>query len=189
MAWITKNTGTQQIDRRAEPYLNDSIRAELERDVLPRFPDKRAATIPALHAIQHHYNWIPFQAVEEIGEFLETSAAEVYDTATFYEEFFLQPKGRYLVQICQSIACEICGYTDLKTKLQNKLDIINEETTDDDKFTLQMVECLGACDDAPVVMINGKLYKKVTWEQLEHLLDTLPDDPNEFDNELEGLGL
>ena len=189
MAWITQQRGNQQIDRRAEPYLTDAIKAELQHEVLPRFPNKRAATLPALHAIQHHHGWIPYQAIEEIGAFLETSAAEVYDTATFYEEFFLQPKGAYLVQICQSIACEICGYTGLQQKLQEKLDIINGETTDNRKITLQMVECLGACDDAPVVMINGKLFTKVTWEQLEHLLDTLPDDPNEFQNELEGLGL
>ncbi len=180
MAWIVKPSGTQQIERRDEPYLTEALKRRIAEEYLPRFPTKRAATLPALHLVQHEYNWLPFQAIEEVAEFLELSAAEVWDTATFYEEFFLEPKGRYLVQICQSIACELCGYINLEEKLKAKLDIIPGETSDDEKFTLQIVECLGACDLAPVVMINGKLYEKVTWAQLEATLDSLPDDPAEF---------
>jgi NADH-quinone oxidoreductase subunit E len=181
MPWIVKPSATQQIDRRDQPYLTDALKRQLAERYLPRFPDKRAATLPALHLVQHTHNWIPFQAIEEIAAFLELSAAEVWDTATFYEEFFLEPKGRYLVQVCQSISCELCGQVDLQQKLQRKLDIVPGETTEDEKFTLQVVECLGACDLAPVVMINGKLYASVTWEQLEATLDALPDDPKAFD--------
>lgn len=181
MAWIVKPSGTMQIERRTQPYLTEEMRRELEAETLPRYPTKQAATLPALHMVQHAEGWLPFQAIEEIAEFLGLDASEVYDTATFYEEFFLEPKGRYLIQICESIACELCGYVDLKAKLCQKFDIANCETTDDGKFTLQMVECLGMCDDAPAVLINGKMYRKVTWEQIEGVLDALPDDPSEFD--------
>src|SRR5690606_18088068 len=102
--------------------------------VLSRYPTRRAATLPVLHAIQHEHNWIPFQAMEETAAFLGTSAAEVLDTATFYEEFFLKPKGKYLVQMCHSISCELMGNVDLLCKVQDKLGIVSGETTDDDKF-------------------------------------------------------
>lgn len=180
MAWIVKPSGTMKIEHRPEPYVTDALKKQIADEYLTRFPTKQAATLPSLHLIQHTYNWIPFQAIEELAEFLELSAAEVWDTATFYEEFFTENKGKYLVQICQSIACELCGCVNLQEKLQQKLEIVNGETTDDGKFTLQMVECLGACDLAPVAMINGKLYEKVSWEQLEAVLDGLPDDPKAF---------
>ena len=180
MPWIVKPSGTQQIERRTEPYLTEALRAELEADALPRYPTKQAATLPALHAVQHAYGYIPYQAIEEIAAFLDLTAAEVYDTATFYEEFFLEPKGKYLVQICQSIACELCGCFDLKSWLTDKLQITNGETTDDGKITLQMVECLGMCDGAPAVLINGKMYRKVTADQMDKVLAELPDDPARF---------
>ena len=94
MAWIVKPSGTQQIERRGEPYLAETMKAKLTDEVLPRYPNKRAALLPVLHEVQHEHNWIPYQAIEEVAEFLDLSAADVYDTATFYEEFFLEPKGR-----------------------------------------------------------------------------------------------
>jgi NADH-quinone oxidoreductase subunit E len=182
MAWIVKNSGTQQIDRRAEPYLTDQMQAELREKYLPRFPTKQAATLPALHLVQHRWNWIPYQAIEEVAAFLELKPADVYDTATFYEEFFLEPKGRYLVQICQSIACELCGHETLADRFKARYDIEDMETTDDGRFTLMMVECIGACGGAPAVLINGRLYEHVSWEQLEQTLDGLPDDPAAFES-------
>jgi NADH-quinone oxidoreductase subunit E len=180
MAWIIKPRATEQIDRRDQPYLTDAMKQKLEAEVLLRYPTKRAATLPVLHEIQHEHNWIPAQAVEEAAAFLELSPAEVFDTATFYEEFFLEPKGKYLVQVCQSISCELCGHESLLEKVQDKLDIIPGETTEDGRITLMMVECLGSCDTAPVAMINGKRYDNVTWEQFEATLDNLPDDPAAF---------
>ena len=181
MAWIVEPRAKQQIDRRDEPYLTDEMKRKLEAEVLPKYPTKRAAILPVLHEVQHHWNWIPAQAIEETAAFLDLSAADVFDTATFYEEFFLEPKGKYLVQICQSISCELCGHENLLRKVQEKYDVVPWETTEDERFTLMTVECIGACDFAPAVLINGKLYKKMTWEQLEHTLESLPEDPKELD--------
>jgi len=180
MAWIVKPRATERIDRRDEPYLTDAMKAKLEADVLPRYPTRRGATLPVLHAIQHEHNWIPAQAIEEAAAFLDLSPAEVFDTATFYEEFFLEPKGKYLVQVCQSISCEMCGQVPLQERIEAKLDVVPGETTEDGKITFMTVECLGSCDTAPVVLINGKRYDNVTWEKLEATLDDLPDDPAAF---------
>jgi NADH-quinone oxidoreductase subunit E len=180
MAWIVKPSGTQQIERREQPYLTEQIKAHATAEILPRYPNKRAALLPVLHEVQHEHNWIPYQAIEEVAAFLELKPADVYDTATFYEEFFLQPKGKYLVQICQSISCELCGHEDLLQRMMEKYDIVPNEITEDDRFTIQIVECLGACDDAPAVAINGVLHKKMTWEQLEVVLEELPADPHDY---------
>lgn len=173
MAWIVKPSGTMEIERREEPYLTDEMKAELEKEILSRYPSRQAATLPLLHHVQHEYNWIPYQAIEEIADFLEITAAQVHDTATFYEEFFLQPKGKHLIQICQSLSCELCGHQPIWDNLCKKLDIVEGETTDDGKFTLLTVECLGSCGTAPAILIDGHLHEKVTWQQVEKLIDDL----------------
>jgi NADH-quinone oxidoreductase E subunit len=173
MAWITKNSAGQTIERRDEPYLTDAMKQKLTDDVLPRFVTKQAALLPALHEVQHHHGWIPPQALEEIGQFLELSAAEVLDTATFYDEYYLHPKGRHLVQICQSISCELCGQRELLERVQDKLGIEPGETTEDGRYTLVCLECIGACGGAPAALLNETLHENLTWEQLEAELDKL----------------
>ena len=120
MAWLTENRRTARIEHRSEPYLTDEIKRELEHIYFPRYPNKRAVLLPALHTIQHHYNWIPMQAMEEIAAFLELAPAEVLDTATFYEEYWLKPKGKYLIQVCRSLSCEVCDLEGLTGSLQEK---------------------------------------------------------------------
>jgi len=136
--------------------------------------------MPALHYIQHTYNYIPMQAIEELAEFLELAPAEVLDTASFYEEFWLKPKGKYLVQVCHSLACEICGSKQITNHLKKKLGIDVHETTPDGKFTLVELECMGSCGTAPVVGINEVLLENVTIEQLDKTLEELPADPADF---------
>jgi NADH-quinone oxidoreductase subunit E len=174
MAWIVKNSGGMTIDRRPEPYLDDQLKATLEAEVLPRYPNKRAATLPVLHAIEAKHNWIPYQAIEEAGAFLGLNPAEVLDTASFYEMFHLQPKGKYLIMVCQSISCELLGNETLMHKLEQKLGIEAGQTTDDGKFTLTHAECLGSCGTAPCALVNEKLHENLTVENLDRIIDSLP---------------
>lgn len=171
MAWITKPSGSMKIDRRAEPYLTASMREELTSRYLPRYERKMGALLPALHMIQHEYGWVPFQAMEEIAAFLEISAAEVYDTASFYEEYWLKPKGSHLISVCRSIACEFCGQREITEVVKRKLGIDVGETTDDGAFSLIELECLGACGGAPAILIDETLHETVTPAQLEALID------------------
>ncbi len=173
MAWITKNSATMEIERRDEPYLTDAMKAKLTADVLPRFPRKQAATLPALHEVQHAYDYIPHQALEEIAAFLELEPSVVMDTATFYEEFFLRPRGKYLIWVCQSLSCEIMGQPTLLEQISAKLDIEPGETTDDGKFTLMTAECLGSCGTAPVALVNEDLHENLTYDNFERVLDSL----------------
>ena len=180
MAWITDNRRTATFERRAEPYLTDEMKRHLSERYFPRYPTKRAVLLPALHHVQHAYNWIPPQAMEELAEFLELAPAEVMDTATFYEEYWLKPKGKYLVQVCRSLSCEICGSADLTNRMREKLGVDIGETTPDGRFTLVELECLGACGTAPVALVNEALYEQLTPDKLDDVVSKLPADPHDF---------
>jgi len=173
MAWITKNSAGMRVAHREVPYLTEDMRRKFETDILPRFPSKQAATLPALHEVQHAYGYIPYQAIEEVATFLEQDAATVLDTATFYEEFFLEPRGKYTVWVCQSLSCELMGQPDLLDAISQKLGIEPGETTDDGRITLMTVECLGSCGTAPVALVNERLHENVTRSNFESLLDEL----------------
>lgn len=173
MAWIVKNSATMQIDSRDEPYLDDTLKQELESQILTRYPTRRAATLPVLHAVQHRYNYIPHQALEEAADFLNISTAEMLDTASFYEDFWLKPKGKYLIMVCQSITCELLGHDRLLEKIRDKLGIEPGQTTDDGRFTLITAECLGSCDTAPCALINETRHEDLTCENLDQILDSL----------------
>src|SRR5215510_13026591 len=122
MAWIVEDRRSQKVAA-GEPLLTEQLKTELREKYFPRYPTKRAVTLPALHLVQHTYGWIPTQAIQEVAEFLELAPAEVLDTATFYEEYWLKPKGKYLLQVCRSLSCEICASGDLTRAIQDMLKI------------------------------------------------------------------
>jgi len=180
MAWMTENRRTTVPEHRAEPYLSEEFKAGIAAKYFPRYPTKRAVVLPALHAIQHEHGWIPVQAMEELATFLEIAPADVMDTATFYEEYWLKPKGQYLIQVCRSLSCEICDSKALTDCASKKLGIDIGETTDDGRFTLVELECLGSCGTAPVALINEVLHEDLTPAKLEELIGTLPADPHDY---------
>jgi NADH-quinone oxidoreductase subunit E len=180
MAWIVENRRTAVVEKRAEPYLTEQMKSELAGTYFPRYPTKRACLLPVLHAIQHQYGWIPTQAMEEAAEFLGLQPSEVLDTASFYEEYWLRPKGKYLVAVCRSLACEICGSNDVTERLKAKLGVELGETTADGKITLVEYECLGSCGTAPAALCNDVLHEDITPEQMDKLIDSLPDDPHHY---------
>lgn len=167
-------------DEKEGPYLTEEMKAHLREVYFPRYPTRRAVLLPALHLVQHTYNWIPTKAIAEVAEFLEVAPAEALDTASFYEEYWLRPKGKYLIQVCRSLACEICGSRKLTDAIRRKLGIEPGETTADGKFTLVELECLGSCGSAPAALVNEVLYEDVTPEGLLKVLETLPEDPKAF---------
>jgi NADH-quinone oxidoreductase subunit E len=179
MAWIAEDRRRVQVAE-GQPLLTEEMKTHLREKYFPRYPTKRAVLLPALHYVQHEYGWIPTQALQEIGEFLELAPAEVLDTASFYEEYWLKPKGKYLLQVCRSLSCEICDSRKLTDHLMNKLGIDIGETTPDGRFTLVELECLGACGTAPVALVNEALYEDLTVEKLQQIIDALPEDPHDY---------
>ncbi|MEM6333855.1 MAG: NADH-quinone oxidoreductase subunit NuoE [Planctomycetota bacterium] len=173
MAWITKDSANTQIDRRDEPYLSAEFKKAFDEKYADRYPTRRALSLPILHAIQHEYNYLPYQALEEAAEFLGIAVPELLDTATFYEEYFLEPKGKYTIWVCQSVSCEIMGEGNITQAISDKLGIDPGETTADGKFTLMKVECIGACGAAPCALINEDLAEDLTPDSVLKRLDVL----------------
>ncbi len=171
MAWIPKPSATASIERRAEPYLTEALMQSLRETILPRYETKHAALLPTLHAVQHEHGWLPHQAMAEIADFLDLKPADVIDTATFYEEYWLHPKGRHVVAVCRSIACEFTGQPAITDAVKAKLGIDVGETTDDGEFTLIELECLGSCGTAPAALIDETLHEDVTAESILDLIE------------------
>lgn len=179
MPWIAEDR-RKSAQETGGPYLTDTMKQHLEQVYFPRYPTRRAALLAGLHLVQHEYNWVPMRAIEELAEFLGIAPAEALDTASFYEEYWLKPKGKYLIQVCRSLSCEICGSKSITGQLVRKLGIEVGETTPDGRFTLVELECLGACGGAPAMLINEVLYENVTPQMLDEVLAKLPEDPKDF---------
>lgn len=173
MAWITKPSATEKIDRRSEPYVTEAHKARWEREIIPKYATRQGALMPILHEIQHEHRHIPHQAMIEIAAFLNMTPAEVLDTVSFYEEYTTEPVGMCVIGICQSLACEVCGHRELLDHLRNRLDLEPHETSHDGRFTLLTLECLGSCDTAPVALFNDVLYEKLTVERLDELIERI----------------
>jgi NADH-quinone oxidoreductase subunit E len=179
MSWIAEDRRNAVVEK-GTAYLTDDMKIDIAKKYFPRYPTKRAVLLPALHTIQHAYGWIPTAAMEEIAAFLEITPAEVMDTATFYEEYWLKPKGKYLIQVCRSLSCEICQSKQLTEHVQKKLKLDIGETTAEGRFTLVELECLGSCGTAPVALVNEVLHENLTPAKLDEVLDKLPDDPADY---------
>lgn len=177
MAWNVKPSATMKIDRRAEPYLSPKMLEHYRAEILPKYATKLGALMPILHDVQERYKHIPYQSMIEIAKFLEITPGDVLDCASFYEEFTIEPVGRNVIGVCQSIACEVCGHQAILDHLRRKLDLEPHETSDDGRYTLLAMECLGACDGAPCMLVNGKLHENLTMQKVDQIVDALPDDP------------
>ncbi|MDA1007417.1 MAG: NAD(P)H-dependent oxidoreductase subunit E [Planctomycetota bacterium] len=170
MSWKTKPSATTKIPTRAAPYLDEKMRGGYERDLLPRYATRQSALLPILHDIQHRERHIPMQAMVEIASFLKITPAEVLDTMSFYEEFSREPRGRCIISVCQSIACEACGHSAIVDEVKSLLGIDDHETTSCGSFTLLPLECLGSCDSAPVALFGETLHENLTVEKVRELV-------------------
>ncbi len=156
-------------------YLTDELRSQILA-LAPRYPTKQALTLPALHLVQHTYRYVAPEAIVEIAELLELAPAQVLDTMTFYGSFFRTPDaplGEYRVWVCRSLPCCMCGGEELLDRLCTRLGIRPGETTADGKATVEAAECLGACELAPCVWVNGEVCKVDSEQALEALIERL----------------
>jgi NADH-quinone oxidoreductase E subunit len=141
-----------------------------------KYPEGRqgSAVIALLDLAQRqHDGWLPRAAMDHVAEVLDMAPIRVYEVATFYSMFNLQPVGRHHIQICRTTPCWLRGADDLSKTCQRKLGIGLKERTADGKFSLMEVECLGGCVNAPVVQINDDFYEDLDPAKLESLLDRL----------------
>ena len=133
-------------------------------------PRKKAACIEALKVVQQHRGWVSDESLKDTAAMLDMTPDELDSVATFYNLIFRRPVGRHVILLCDSISCWVMGYENLRKNLMQLLEIKYGETTIDGRFTLLPNVCLGTCDHAPALMVDGDLYQDVTPEDLEDIL-------------------
>jgi NADH-quinone oxidoreductase subunit E len=158
--------------RDAVSRLNDA-NVSLAKEIVARYPRAKSALIPLLHLSQEQNGYVTNEAMEHIAEILGLTAAEVYGTATFYEMFKFEPVGRYCINICTNISCQLVGAWELLEHAERSLGIKAGSTTGDGNFTLEDVECIAACTEAPALQVNYRYRYKVTPELFDELVDDL----------------
>jgi NADH-quinone oxidoreductase subunit E len=134
-------------------------------------PVRRAACIEALKIVQQRRGYISDESLHDIAEHMGMSVEDLDSVATFYNLVFRKPVGRNIILLCDSISCYVLGYEQINEYLKERLQIKFGETTSDGRFTLLPNCCLGTCDHAPALMINNELYKDVTPDKLNEILN------------------
>ena len=144
-------------------------RREIE-EKLPQYPTRQAICIDAMLIVQRHHGWVSDESLRDLSELLGLSVADLDGVATFYNLIRRKPVGRHVAMICESVSCWIMGCERVRDHLCSRLGVPLGGTTADGRFTLLPIVCLGACDRAPVMMIDGKLYEDLDEGKLEEML-------------------
>ena len=124
-----------------------------------------------LHEVQSTYGYIPEIEIEGLAEKFELPRAKVYGVISFYSMFYTEPTGKYIIRICDSISCHLNQSDSVLKTVKSFLDLESHQTTEDKKFTLEVVECLGHCGEGPVMMVNDKIYTKINGQRAVEILN------------------
>ncbi len=144
--------------------------------IIAHYPEgkQKSALIPLLHIAQEELGgYLSVDVMDYIADLLKIQPIEVYEVATFYSQYYLDKVGKYVIEVCRTGPCAICGGEDIQDYLEEKLHIKDGETTADGLFTLKTVECLGACGYAPVMQINTEFYEHLTPAKIDIILEDL----------------
>jgi len=155
--------------------ISAAAQAEIDQWVA-KYPaeNKRSAVMAALRIVQdQNGGWLSTDLMDAVAEYLEMPTIAVYEVATFYSMYELEPVGRHKICLCTNVSCMLCGSDDILAYLTKKLGIGFGETTADGRFTLKEVECLGACGGAPMMQIHNTYYENLTPERIDKILAVL----------------
>jgi NADH-quinone oxidoreductase subunit E len=145
----------------------------IANEIISRYPVKKSALIPLLHLAQEQSGYITDEAMEQVAELVDVTPAEVLGTCSFYEMFKRHPVGKYVVNICTNISCQLLGAEELLHHAEKSLEVTAGGTTSDGTFTLEDVECLAACTEAPCLQVNYRYFNKVTNSDFDQLINDL----------------
>jgi NADH-quinone oxidoreductase subunit E len=164
-----------QLDANKENLFNADLRQQIDVWVA-KYPigQAQSAVIPALHILQDaNEGWLSKPLMDALAVYLDMPAISVYEVATFYSMYELEPVGKNKISVCTNISCQLCGSDEIVDHLKTRLGIGFGETTDDGKVTLKEVECLGACCGAPMLQLNRDYHENLTVDKIDNLLDGL----------------
>jgi len=144
--------------------------------IISHYPDgqQKSALIPVLHIAQEELGGsLNVDIMDYVAGLLDITPIEVYEVATFYSQFYIDPVGKYVIEVCQTGPCAICGGEDMIQYLEEKLQIKVGETTEDKLFSLKAVECLGACGSAPVMQVNTEFHEFLNLQKIDEIIAKL----------------
>lgn len=146
-------------------------------EIVSRYPAGRqkSALLPIMHEVQAVYGWLSVPAMDRIADYLQIKPIEVYEVATFYTMYFLQPKGKYVLEVCRTGPCCLVGAERIMDHISNKLGVREGEVTEDGMFSWRGVECMAACGGGPVLQIGPEytFYENLTEESVDNLIEEL----------------
>ena len=137
------------------------------------YPDPRGALLPVLHMAQDTFGHVSLEAQEYVAGLFDLAPSHVHEVVTFYTLYFQQPKGRHVVAVCHNLSCFLAGSRDILAHVKQRLGIEVGETTDDGRVTLQSVECLCACEAAPMMQVDDHYELNLTPEKVDRILEGL----------------
>lgn len=143
------------------------------KEIVSRYPRPRSALIPLLHLAQEQDGWLTEDAMEDVAELVGATPAEVIGTASFYEMFKMEPVGRYVINVCTNISCHLLGGESLLHHAEKALGIKAGSTTEDGMFTLDDVECIAACTEAPCLQVNYRYFYRVSNDDFDRIMADL----------------
>jgi len=150
--------------------LTDEMKQKIQIEI-DTCPSRKSACIDAMQIVQSRMGWISDDSLKDIADFLDMTIDELDGVATFYNHIYRKPVGRHIILVCESVSCWIMGFGKIRDYLSQRLGIEMGETTPDGRFTLLPVECLGACDHAPAIMIDDQLYWDLDQNKFETILE------------------
>ena len=154
------------------PEFSDKIKKQV-LDIVAHYPEKKAALLPVLHVAQQEFGFINEDTERMVADLLDIKPVQVREVVTFYTMYNRKPVGKYHIQVCSNLSCSLLGGASLLDFLLKKLNIGLGETTKDKKFTVSTVECLGACEQAPCMMVNFDYYGNLDKEKIDKIIENL----------------
>ncbi len=141
--------------------------------ILPRYPNRRAAVLPILYLAQKQFGPISPEVEKYLAELLEVPLADLHGVVSFYTMISQKRRAKYTIYVCTNVTCNLLGSEDLRDYLSSKLGVELGQVSEDGKFELKEAECLGCCDSAPVLMINGEFHENISREKIDELVDRM----------------
>ncbi len=139
-------------------------------EILTKYEGVKGALIPVLQDAQHAYGYLSREVIQQVSLKMDIPISQIYGVVTFYSQFHLNPRGKYIIRVCQGTACHVRGAKGILKALEDALKIVPGSTTEDLKFTLETVACIGACGLAPVLMVNDDTHGRLTPEAVTQIL-------------------
>jgi NADH-quinone oxidoreductase E subunit len=168
---VSKPTGSSQ--EKTPVRLPAEVREQIDA-LRPRYPTAEALLLPALHLAQRHFGgWLPDEVIAAVADELELAPAKVYGVVTFYDLFHQRPVGRHRVSVCTNLPCALRGAEEILAGLRRDLEVGENQVTADGKLSITHFECLGACDMAPMMMVDDDYHGRLTPEKVRRLVEDL----------------